>query len=134
MSRGWITYLFSPHEPPPAADRCAAWVEPEPLLADAWSGSRSRRCTACGCAHDVETMTEPALTISSVSAHAERCRLEAARRWHIHPTVGAHISELKTAPRARFLSSRWVARRPAASVARSLRHGLKRAREKESGH
>jgi hypothetical protein len=92
------------------------------------------RCTACGSAHDVETTTEPTLTISLVSARAERCCREAARRWRVHPTVGAHTGEgLKTAPRAHFLSSRWVAHQAAASVARSLRHGLKRAREKESG-
>jgi hypothetical protein len=31
----------------------------------------------------------------------------AARRWRIHPTVGAHAGEgLKMLPRARFLSSR----------------------------
>jgi hypothetical protein len=129
-----MDHLFSPCEPPPAADLRAARVEPEPPLASAWSGSRSHRCTACGCAHGVETMTEPELTISSVSAHAERCHREAARRRRVHPTVGAHTGEgLKMAPRARSLSSRWVARRPAASVARSLQRGLKRAREKESG-
>jgi hypothetical protein len=41
---GWITYLFLSREPLPAVDLCAAWVEPEPPLAGAWSGSRSRRC------------------------------------------------------------------------------------------
>jgi hypothetical protein len=129
-----MDHLFSPRELLPAADLRAARVESQPPLAGAWSGSRSCRCTTCGCAHDVKTMTEPALTILLVSAHAERCHREAARRRRVHPAVGAHTGEgLKMAPRARFLSSHWVARRPVASVARSLQRGLKRAREKESG-
>jgi hypothetical protein len=124
--------LFSPREPPSTTDLCAARVEPKPPLAGAWSGSRSRRCTACGCAHDVETTTEPTLTISSVSARAERCRREATQRWRVHPTVGVPAGEgLKMTPRARFLSSHWVAHRPAALLARSLQHELKRAREKK---
>jgi hypothetical protein len=68
---GWITYLFLSREPLPAVDLRAAWVEPEPPLAGAWSGSRSSRCTACGCTHGVETTTEPALAISLVSARRE---------------------------------------------------------------
>jgi hypothetical protein len=62
------------------------------------------------------------LATSSVRAGTKRRRCEATRWYRVHPTVGAHVDEgLKTAPRARFLSSRWVARRPMSSVARSLR-------------
>jgi hypothetical protein len=53
-----------------------------------------------------------------------RDAVEATRWWRVHPTVGAHTGEgLKTAPRARSLSSRWVARRSTSSVACSLRRG-----------
>jgi hypothetical protein len=76
---------------------------------------------------------EPTLTIS-VSACTERCHREAAQRWRVHPTVGTRADEgLKMAPQACFLSSRWVAHRPATSVARSLRREVKGARENETG-
>jgi hypothetical protein len=72
----------------------------------------------------VETSTEPTLATSSVRAGVKRHRCEATRWWHVHPTVGTHADErLKTVPRARFLSSCWVAHRPMSSVARSMRHG-----------
>jgi hypothetical protein len=65
-------------------------------------------------------------------ARAERCRREATQRWRVHPTVGVPAGEgLKMTPRAHFLSSHWVAHRPAALLARSLQHELKRAREKK---
>jgi hypothetical protein len=64
-----------------------------------------------------------ALATSSVRAGMKRRRSEATRWWRVHPTVGVHAGEgLKTTPRACFLSSCWVARRPMSSVARSLRH------------
>jgi hypothetical protein len=59
--------LVSPHKPPTAADLRAAWVDLEPPLAVAGSG--------------------PAM------AARVGPRRGAARRWRVHPSTGARVSE-----------------------------------------